>query len=127
MGADNTGATPKRKLPDVKGAFFRRDPLAEVTVVAIAAATRPKATVDSALAAISDNCDRSSKYFGKEVGVRGEIERGLKLTRRLPGAVEAHEGLGGGDGAGLTFAALGWNLRIRSVSAKSGQESPAAS
>jgi len=53
---------------------------AEVTVVAIAAATKPKATVDSVLGAIFDNCDRSSKWYGKEVGVRGELERGLKLT-----------------------------------------------
>ncbi len=53
---------------------------AEVTVVAIAAGTKPKATVDSVLAAIFDNCDRASKYHGKEVGVRSEIERGLKLT-----------------------------------------------
>ena len=53
---------------------------AEVTVVAIAAATKPKATVDSVLGAIFDNCDRSAKRYGKEVGVQSEIERGLKLT-----------------------------------------------
>ncbi len=44
---------------------------AEVTVIGIAAATRPAATVESVLAAILEQCDKS---------VRGEIERGLKLT-----------------------------------------------
>jgi ADP-ribosylglycohydrolase len=53
---------------------------AEVTAVGIAAATRPGATVDSVLGAILDNCDRSSKRYGKEVGARREIERALKLT-----------------------------------------------
>jgi hypothetical protein len=53
---------------------------AEVTAVGIAAATRPGATVENVLAAILENCDRSSKRYGKEVGVRREIERALKLT-----------------------------------------------
>jgi len=53
---------------------------AEVTVVAIAAATRPGATVDSVLAAIFDNCDKPSHAFQREVGVRSELEAGLKLT-----------------------------------------------
>ena len=44
---------------------------ATVTAVAIAAATRPGATVDSVLGAIFDHCDKS---------VVREIERGLKLT-----------------------------------------------
>ncbi len=44
---------------------------AEVTVVGIAAATRPGATVQSVLRAIADHCDRS---------VVQEIDRGLKLT-----------------------------------------------
>lgn len=44
---------------------------AEVPMVAIAAGTRPGATVDSVLGAILDHCDRK---------VVGELERGLKLT-----------------------------------------------
>jgi ADP-ribosylglycohydrolase len=53
---------------------------AEVTAVGIAAATRPDSTVDSVLGAIMDHCDRSSKRYGKEVGVRSEIDRALKAT-----------------------------------------------
>ena len=53
---------------------------AEVTVVAIAAATKPKATVDSVISAIFDNCDKADPAYQKPVGVRGEIERGLKHT-----------------------------------------------
>lgn len=45
---------------------------AEVTAAAIAAGTRPGASVDSVLGAIFDHCDK---------GVMQEIERGLKLTR----------------------------------------------
>ena len=44
---------------------------AAVTVAGIAAATRPGATVDSVLGAISDHCEK---------GVVREIDRGLKLT-----------------------------------------------
>lgn len=53
---------------------------AEVTVVAIAAATKPGATVDSVIAAIFDNCDKVDTRFFRQVGIRGEIERALKLT-----------------------------------------------
>jgi ADP-ribosylglycohydrolase len=53
---------------------------AEVTVVAIAAATKPNAGVDSVLGAIFDNCDRADKRFVKEAGIRWELERALKLT-----------------------------------------------
>jgi len=45
---------------------------AEVTVTAIAAAARPRATVDSVLGAIFDHCDKNI--------VLREVERGLKLT-----------------------------------------------
>ena len=45
---------------------------AEVTVTAIAAAARPRATVESVLGAIFDHCDKNI--------VLGEVERGLKLT-----------------------------------------------
>jgi ADP-ribosylglycohydrolase len=44
---------------------------AEVTVVGIAAATRPGATTQSVLRAIADHCDK---------GVVQEVERGLRLT-----------------------------------------------
>ncbi len=44
---------------------------AEVTVAAIAAATRPGATVDTVLGAVFDHCDG---------GVVRELQRGLKLT-----------------------------------------------
>jgi ADP-ribosylglycohydrolase len=53
---------------------------AEVTVVAIVAATKPDASVDSVLGAIFDNCDKADKRFVREAGIRGELERGLKLT-----------------------------------------------
>ncbi len=53
---------------------------AEVTVVGIAAATKPAATVDTVLGAILDHCDRDEGGPLKPVGVRRELERGLKLT-----------------------------------------------
>ena len=53
---------------------------AEVVVVAIAAATKPNATVESVLGAIFDNCDKADKRFVKEAGIRNEMDRGLKLT-----------------------------------------------
>ena len=53
---------------------------AEVVVVAIAAATKPNATVESVLRAIFDNCDKPDKRFVKEAGIRGELDRALKLT-----------------------------------------------
>src|SRR5512136_285728 len=43
---------------------------AEVTVAAIAAATKPGATVDSVLGAVFDHCDRPASGWAKEVGVR---------------------------------------------------------
>jgi len=53
---------------------------AAVTIVAIAAATKPNATVDSVLGAIYDNCRSPDSRFVKEAGVVGEIDRGLKAT-----------------------------------------------
>jgi len=53
---------------------------AEVTAIGIAAATMPKATVDSVIGAILDNCDKADAAFERPVGVRGELERGLKVT-----------------------------------------------
>jgi ADP-ribosylglycohydrolase len=53
---------------------------AEVVVTAIAAATKPGATVDSVLDAIFDNCDKVDTRFTRRAGIRGEIERALKLT-----------------------------------------------
>ena len=53
---------------------------ATVTVVAIAAGTKPGATVDSVLGTILDNCRSPDKRFVKEAGVVPEIERGLKAT-----------------------------------------------
>jgi ADP-ribosylglycohydrolase len=53
---------------------------AEVTVVAIAAATKPGATVDSVIGAVFDNCDKVDTRFFRPAGIRGEIERALKLT-----------------------------------------------
>jgi len=53
---------------------------AEVVVTAIAAATKPGATVDSVLGSIFDNCDKVDTRFTKPAGIRGEIERSLKLT-----------------------------------------------
>jgi hypothetical protein len=53
---------------------------AEVVVTAIAAATKPSATVDSVLSAIFDNCDKADTRFIRRAGIRGELERGLKLT-----------------------------------------------
>jgi ADP-ribosylglycohydrolase len=54
---------------------------AEVTVVGIAAATQPGATVDSVLAAIFDHCDQPIRRGDKPMGILREIERGLKLTQ----------------------------------------------
>ncbi len=53
---------------------------AEVAVIAIAAATKPNATVDSVLGAIFDNCDKVDRRFTRQAGIRREIERALKLT-----------------------------------------------
>jgi ADP-ribosylglycohydrolase len=53
---------------------------AEVTVASIAAATKPGATVDSVLGAVFDHCDRAGTQWVREVGVRQELERGLKLA-----------------------------------------------
>ncbi len=53
---------------------------AEVTVIAIAAATKPGATVDSVITAIFDNCDKVDTRFFRPAGIRGELERALKLT-----------------------------------------------
>lgn len=53
---------------------------ATVTVVAIAAGTKPGATVDSVLGAILDNCRSPDRRFVKEAGVVPEIERGLRAT-----------------------------------------------
>lgn len=52
----------------------------EVTVIAIAAATKPNATVDSVIGAIFDNCDKVDKRFAKQVEIRSEIDKALKLT-----------------------------------------------
>jgi ADP-ribosylglycohydrolase len=53
---------------------------AEVTVTAIAAATKPGATVDRVLGAVFDNCDKVDTRFMRPAGIRGELERALKLT-----------------------------------------------
>jgi hypothetical protein len=61
--------------PNTKGIRW-----AEVTVVGIAAATKPGASVDSVLGAILDNCDRADGASMPSVGVTRELERGLRLT-----------------------------------------------
>jgi hypothetical protein len=53
---------------------------AEVTVVGIAAATKPGATFDSVLSAIFDHCDRAQGASMPSVGVIREFERGLMAT-----------------------------------------------
>jgi len=53
---------------------------AEVTVTAIAAATKPGATADSVIGAVFDNCDKVDTRFFRPAGIRGEIERALKHT-----------------------------------------------
>jgi ADP-ribosylglycohydrolase len=53
---------------------------AEVTVVAIAAATKRGATIDSVLGAVFDNCDQVDTRFVRPAGIRGELDRALKLT-----------------------------------------------
>jgi ADP-ribosylglycohydrolase len=53
---------------------------AEVTAVAIAAGTRPRASVDSVLGAIFDNCDKSVGPHAKPVGILKELERSLKAA-----------------------------------------------
>jgi ADP-ribosylglycohydrolase len=53
---------------------------AEVTAIAIAAATKPDASVERVLGAIFDNCEKADSRFIKEAGIRSELERALKLT-----------------------------------------------
>ncbi len=53
---------------------------AEVVVTAIAAATKPGASVDSVLGTIFDNCDKVDTRFTRRAGIHGELERALKLT-----------------------------------------------
>ena len=53
---------------------------AAVTGVAIAAATKPDATVDSVLGAVFDVCGTFRERFGQDAGVVREIDRALKLT-----------------------------------------------
>lgn len=53
---------------------------AEVVVTAISAATIPNATIDSVIGAVLDNCDKADGRFVREAGIRGEIQRALKLT-----------------------------------------------
>jgi len=53
---------------------------AEVVVAAIAAATKPDATVDSVIGSVFDNCDKGDPRFIRPAGIRSEIERALKLT-----------------------------------------------
>ena len=53
---------------------------AQVTVTAIAAATKPDATVDSVIGAVFDHCDKVDTRFFRPAGIRREIERALKLT-----------------------------------------------
>ena len=54
----------------------------EVTVIAIAAATKSNATVDTVIGAIFDNCDMVDTRFSRKVGIRWEIDKALKLTAR---------------------------------------------
>jgi ADP-ribosylglycohydrolase len=61
--------------PNTKGIRW-----AEVTVVGIAAATKPGATVDSVLGAIFDHCDKAHGASMPSVGVIRELDRGLKAT-----------------------------------------------
>jgi ADP-ribosylglycohydrolase len=53
---------------------------AEVVVIAIAAATKTAATIDSVIGAVLDNCDKVDTRFIRQAGIQGEIERALKLT-----------------------------------------------
>jgi ADP-ribosylglycohydrolase len=53
---------------------------AEVVVIAIAAAAKPNASVDSVLGAIFDHCDKVDMRFTRQAGIRREIDRALKLT-----------------------------------------------
>lgn len=53
---------------------------AAVTAVAIAAATRPDATVDSVLGSVFDVCSTFPKRFAQDAGVTQELERGLELA-----------------------------------------------
>ncbi len=67
---------------------------AEVTVVAIAAAAKPQATADSVLGAIFDNVDRGETRFFKEMGIRRELEQGLKMTQGCSDFREMREKFG---------------------------------
>ncbi|MFB3788532.1 MAG: ADP-ribosylglycohydrolase family protein [bacterium] len=55
---------------------------AAVTAAAIAAATKPEATVDSVTGAILDQCHPPRNWHVKDAGVAAEIERALKATEK---------------------------------------------
>lgn len=86
IGLINAGDIPGaiddvREIGQLYNTANSRDILwAEVVVTAIAAATKPAATVDSVLGAIFDNCDKVDTRFTRQAGIRSEIERALKLT-----------------------------------------------
>lgn len=54
---------------------------AAVTAVAIAAATKPEATVSSVLDAVFDVCGSFSERFVQDAGVVGELQKALDLTK----------------------------------------------
>ncbi|MCL5743946.1 MAG: ADP-ribosylglycohydrolase family protein, partial [Acidobacteria bacterium] len=51
-----------------------------VAAVAMAAGTRPRASVDSVLGAIFDNCDKNAGPHAKPVGILKELERSQKIA-----------------------------------------------
>ncbi|MBN2328588.1 MAG: ADP-ribosylglycohydrolase family protein [Candidatus Omnitrophica bacterium] len=78
---------------------------AEVTVVGIASAAKPDATVDSVLASILDNGGNVDKRFTRDAGVRQELERGLKLTENCQEFREMREKFDDVySGHGITYA-----------------------
>ncbi len=78
---------------------------AEVTVTAIAAATRPGATVDSVIGAVFDNCDKVDRRFFRPAGIRGELDRALKLTADCTDVRDMRKKFDSVySGAGITYA-----------------------
>jgi ADP-ribosylglycohydrolase len=79
---------------------------ATVTNVAIAAATKSGATVDSVLGAVFDLCDKGDRRFVKDMGIRPEVERALKLAGKAADFKQLRQSFDAVySGAGIPYAA----------------------
>jgi ADP-ribosylglycohydrolase len=78
---------------------------AEVTVIAIAAATKPNASTDTVLGAVFDHADKADSRFVRPAGIRGELDRALKLTAECKDVREMRQKFDAiYSGAGMVYA-----------------------